>query len=287
MQKILDDDRIHEGHRQRMRAKLLSHGDAIFDTYELLEMLLYNVIPYKDTNPIAKRLLHAFGSLDGVLSASREELMTVSGIGERTAAYICEVAKLSLVIGSEILPRAEYSTKSYDSVGELLVRYFKEHPELKVAILSLDNDMRLISVDSGEGCARFDSAGYKSSLFIDIAIRNRASIIITAQNNYYGPFCPTPGDRATADMIYDSLHSINVDHLEHYLICGDRYMGVATARAYRFSASTEIEKFRKSRKESLARLDDQLQVASPVSQSGGAKMSAPAHQFEETEGGVK
>ena len=61
MEKFINDDRIHEGHRGRMRAKLLAHGQNIFDTYELLEMLLYHVIPYKDTNPVAKRLLYAFG----------------------------------------------------------------------------------------------------------------------------------------------------------------------------------------------------------------------------------
>ena len=62
----LPDEKLHVGHRARMRRKFLSYGPRIFDTYELLEMLLYHVIPYKDTNPIAKRLLMEFGSLEGV-----------------------------------------------------------------------------------------------------------------------------------------------------------------------------------------------------------------------------
>ena len=37
---FISDDRIHEGHRGRMRAKLRAYGQSIFDTYELLEMLL-------------------------------------------------------------------------------------------------------------------------------------------------------------------------------------------------------------------------------------------------------
>ena len=45
---------IHKGHRQRMREKLVRAGDVAFNTYELLEMLLYYVIPYKDTNPISQ-----------------------------------------------------------------------------------------------------------------------------------------------------------------------------------------------------------------------------------------
>jgi DNA repair protein RadC len=53
-----------------MRRKFFDYGDEIFDTYELLEMLLYTVIPVTDTNPLAKRLLAVFGGLDGVLSAT-------------------------------------------------------------------------------------------------------------------------------------------------------------------------------------------------------------------------
>ena len=75
MENYIDDSRIHEGHRQRMRSKLLTHGQRIFDTYELLEMLLYHVIPYKDTNPISKRLLAAFG--DG--SFHRSEKTAAAG----------------------------------------------------------------------------------------------------------------------------------------------------------------------------------------------------------------
>ena len=66
----LPDEKLHVGHRARMRRKFLSYGSRIFDTYELLEMLLYHAIPYKDTNPVAKRLLMEFGSLEGVLTAS-------------------------------------------------------------------------------------------------------------------------------------------------------------------------------------------------------------------------
>ena len=68
---------IHKGHRQRMRAKLIRNSDRVFDTYELLEMLLYHVIPYKDTNPVSKNLLSRFGSLEGIFKASKDELTEV------------------------------------------------------------------------------------------------------------------------------------------------------------------------------------------------------------------
>ena len=39
MEKLLADDQFYKGHRSRMRAKLLAHGQRIFDTYELLAYL--------------------------------------------------------------------------------------------------------------------------------------------------------------------------------------------------------------------------------------------------------
>lgn len=251
MNHSVEDAHVHGGHRGRMRAKLLNHGDRIFDTYELLELLLYNVIPYKDTNPIAKRLLSVFGSLDGVFSADRESLMTVSGIGERVADYLIEVGKLSYIIGSELLPAAKVDFNNYDSVGEFFAEHFANNPELRLSVLTLDNSMHPINVEDVPGDVKFATAACKPALFMDIAIRERASVIITAQNNYYGPYCPTPGDRATSDMISDALASINVTHLEHYLICGKRYMGISNAKAYRFLASPPVLEFEKSRESAL------------------------------------
>lgn len=56
---MLDENRVHDGHRQRMREKFESYGQEIFADYELIEMLLYNVLPQLDTNPIAKDCLTA------------------------------------------------------------------------------------------------------------------------------------------------------------------------------------------------------------------------------------
>lgn len=56
-------------------------ADTLAD-YELLEMLLFYSIPRRDTKPLAKALLHRFGSLIGVLRASAPELLAM-GINER------------------------------------------------------------------------------------------------------------------------------------------------------------------------------------------------------------
>lgn len=77
---------MHEGHRSRMYEKL-KNGDNLYE-HELLEILLFNAFPRKNTNPVAHALLKTFGTINGVLSAEVEELCTVEGVGESVALYL-------------------------------------------------------------------------------------------------------------------------------------------------------------------------------------------------------
>ena len=214
-----------------MRAKLLAYGQRIFDTYELLEMLLYQVIPYKDTNPIAKRLLAAFGGLDGVFRADKEALTSVSGIGDRAAEFISQVGLLSSVLGSEVLSGGQVNFANYETVGEFFVNCFRDSEESAVFAVFLDNNMRpieakkLFSLD-------YESAGVKAKAFIDVAMLNHASVIITAHNHPHGPFYPTEGDRATNNAITSSLNMIGLVHAEHYLVCGNDYSGIGSLKNF-------------------------------------------------------
>jgi len=77
---------LHEGHRQRLYQKL-RNGDNLFE-HELLEMLLFNAYPRKNTNPIAHALLKRFSSMSAIFNAEIEELKEVEGVGEEVATYL-------------------------------------------------------------------------------------------------------------------------------------------------------------------------------------------------------
>ncbi len=68
-----------QGHRGRMRERLLSRGADTLADYEILEMLLFLGIPRRDTKPLAKELINRFGSLSAVLTAEPEQLARASG----------------------------------------------------------------------------------------------------------------------------------------------------------------------------------------------------------------
>ena len=88
------DKYLHRGHRSRMRRRFVENGARSLESHELLEMLLFHVIPYKNTNPVSKKLLLRFGSLDGVFSAEREQLLGVEGVGLAVANFIVAVGEL-------------------------------------------------------------------------------------------------------------------------------------------------------------------------------------------------
>ncbi len=85
----------HSGHRARMRERFFETKGAGFEPHELLELMLFAAIPKRDVNPLSHELIDHFGSLDSVLSASKEELMTLPGIGPNAGDLICAMGEIS------------------------------------------------------------------------------------------------------------------------------------------------------------------------------------------------
>ena len=83
----MKEENLHAGHRERVIKKFITSNNGVLD-HELLEILLFSFLPRIDTNPIAHRLIQTFGSLKGVFLATTEQLLSVKGIGKKTAANI-------------------------------------------------------------------------------------------------------------------------------------------------------------------------------------------------------
>ena len=81
-------DKGKTGHRQRLRDRFLA-GDAQSRSDEvLLELLLSFAIGRKDVKPLAEELIQVFGSLSQVLSATKDDLCKVKGIGQSSIALL-------------------------------------------------------------------------------------------------------------------------------------------------------------------------------------------------------
>ena len=82
------------GHRARLRQRFMKVPSRSLPDYEILEMLLHQVITRKDTKKLAKDLLKRFGLLQAVIFADVSDLKSVEGIGDCTVYYIKFLADL-------------------------------------------------------------------------------------------------------------------------------------------------------------------------------------------------
>lgn len=237
---------IHTGHRERMREKLENHGARVFQTYELLEMLLYYVLPYKNTNPTAKELMLRFGDVDSLFKASKSELCEVEGVGGKIAELLSGLGDFSESLFSLSERHVDNPFLNYKTTGKFLTEYFSTVEDCKVSLALFNNRMERILI-SDLYSIDYSSAKVRADVFVDLAVSTRASVAIIAHNHPFGPLYPTVGDIETNKMIEDALNGVGVSLLEHYIISGDAYVGFMNHLHTAFSQTPEIEGFLSSK----------------------------------------
>ena len=242
-----------------MRAKLVAHGARIFDTYELLEMLLYNVIPLKDTNPIAKKMLVTAGSLDKLLSLDEAELMRIDGVGERTARLVHLVGMADSVgaISSSIRPR--YTFDDYERSGCFFVKHLHENRDYMATMLFFDNSMRLLGMKNISG-TRFGSAETRSGVFIDTALSSGATIALLGFTHHGSMACPYESDIATCKMLYDELIEVGVTLMECFLVSDREFTTVGAQVKFGSMPSPEVARFCATRIPRLQKFGETFKV---------------------------
>ncbi len=214
-----------------MREKFKTYGERVFATYELIEMILYYVIPYKDTNPVSRRLMKRFQTPDGIARAGRAELLEVEGIGERTADFIVGIFDIYKRINDSNMLFSGERKITETGAGDFFVNYFASLPsdggaagQRTVAVM-LDSDMRMLALTEPYSLD-FGSGAVQSRPFIDAAMATHATNVIIAHNHPYGPLFPTQADRVSNALIDAELAAAGISLLEHYIVCGGEYISI-------------------------------------------------------------
>ncbi len=218
----MKERRLHSGHRERMREKFIKYGKDAFHSHELLEMLLYNAIPIRDTNESAIMLLDEFSGLDGVMSQTKDKLTCLGGIGDRAAELILSVGRLTL----ESVFSAAYSKEkvSDTDIGNYFAGYFHGKTSSAVAVVLLNNRSEPIAFHELYN-TDYGSASVKAEGFISVALKEHASAIAIAHNHPFGAPFPTPQDIETNKAVNAALSAAGIALVEHYIVSGSRYRG--------------------------------------------------------------
>lgn len=205
-----------QGHRDRLRSKLLARGASALDDYELLEALLFAFIPRRDVKPIAKDLLKQFGSISAVLVAPAQELRKISGIGEAAAAYIGAVNEIQTRAATE-----EISARPIISSWSALLTYVRSQLQHEgreqFRVLFLDRKNQLIC-DEIMGLGTVDHAPVYPREIARRALELQASNLILVHNHPSGDTTPSRADIDMTREIVDVLDPLDITVHDHLIV---------------------------------------------------------------------
>ena len=200
----LDRESDSAGHRSRLRKRLLDGGPEGFHDYELIEYLLALTIPRVDTKPLAKRLIHDFGGIGPLLSASAGTLRR-EGLSDATigALKIAEATALRLL---EARVEGQPVLSSWDALGDYLQAAMGHRRTEEVRILFLNAKNMLIANEAlWQGSV--DEASVHVREVIARAIALGATALIIVHNHPSGDPSPSQQDiRLTRDLVEAGRH---------------------------------------------------------------------------------
>ena len=216
----------HDGHRKRMRERVLQGGLNSMPDHELLEVLLFYVQPRRNCNDIAHRLLDRFGSLRGVLEADPRSLQSVEGIGPQSAAFLHLLPELTRRYHRDTLHGRTKTVNNETAARALLFPvYFGLRVE-KIVVLTLDSRLKLIRMNEMSEGTSF-SATLDMRRIAEWVVSQNASAVILAHNHVSGPAEPSNEDLNATRQLQSMLRPLNTTLADHFIFAGDEVYSMA------------------------------------------------------------
>jgi DNA repair protein RadC len=203
-------------HRVRLRKPILDAGAAALADYEMLELVLFRAIPRRDVKPLAKTLLARFGSFAEVISAPRERLKEMTGLGDAAIAElkIIEAAASRLARGQV---KARHVLSSWSSVLDYCrtVMAYGEREELRV--LFLDKRNHLIA-DERQQVGTVDHTPVYPREVVKRALEFSATAVILVHNHPGGDPSPSRADIQMTQTIIEVARPLGIAVHDHLIV---------------------------------------------------------------------
>ncbi len=228
-------NKLHEGHRGRMKERFYTEGIDAFDNHQLLELMLFYVYPQRDTNELAHKYINEFGGFENLFDATAQEIQARCGVTLNVATYI---SLISHIAKRYIHSRANTDLrvnkdlfKSVNSAGNYIKTIFLDKVDEEFYIICLNAQRRHIrNIQMAAGS--ISGIDVSPRRVVEEAIKFRASGIILAHNHPSGELKPSKADVETTITIRNALEVVEIELLDHFIVSGDKF--------YSFTANKRI-----------------------------------------------
>lgn len=210
------------GHRSRLRARF-DRGERLAD-YELMELLLFRALPRRDTKPVAKALVREFGSFAAALSAPREQLLEIDGVGPAVAVDFALVRAAAERFTHDALAGREMLA----STGAVVDYYRAKlrgvaREEFHICYLDKKNQF-LASEKLGEGTV--DHTPVYPREVLKRALHHGASAIVLVHNHPSGDPSPSRADVAVTRQIIDGAAPLGLAVHDHVIVGANTHVSL-------------------------------------------------------------
>ena len=210
---------------ERPRERLLAQGPSALSDAELIALFLGTGARGRSSLDVARDLLSRFGRVSRVLSAAREELGEVRGIGDARYAQIAAVMELSRrALGEQM--KARDSLASPCAVRGYLRLHMQDLGHEAFYCVFLDAQNRVIAAEELFRGTLTQTSVYPREV-VKHALRHNAASLILAHNHPSGVAEPSMQDQALTRTLAEALSLVDVKVLDHFIVAPGACMSFA------------------------------------------------------------
>lgn len=200
----------------RPREKMLSRGSASLSDTELLAVLLGSGGPGCSVLQLSGRLLQRFEGLQGLLAASREQLLAEPGIGEAKFTLIQAALELSRRHAMERLRLGAVMGNPL-ATRQFLHSHLRDPAREVFCCLFLNSQHALIRCED-LFWGTLDGAAVYPREVVRRALELQAAAVIFAHNHPSGVAQPSQADRRITERLQAALALVDIRVLDHIII---------------------------------------------------------------------
>ncbi|AGA64429.1 DNA repair protein RadC [Liberibacter crescens BT-1] len=210
------------GHRDRLRDRLRKNGEMALADYEILELILFKLIPRRDTKSVAKALLKRFSTLGGVFGAPLHLLQEVPGIGETVAFEL----KLISIATQRMLKAEIKDTQILDSWSKVLdycnaTMAHEEREQFRILFL---NKRHVLISNEIQSKGTVDHTPVYLREIVRRSLELSATSIILVHNHPSGDPSPSRADLEMTQTIISTILPLGITVYDHIIIGKTNYI---------------------------------------------------------------
>lgn len=209
----------YEGHRQRLRARLLQSGADSLQDYELLELVLFAALPRRDVKPLAKTLLAETKGLWNLLNTDAARLRAL-GLGDSTIAYLHAIAAMGLRAQKNEIFNAPLLNNWQRIVDYCRAAMGCETKE-QFRVLFLDRRNQLIREEVQQRGTIDHTPVYPREI-VQSALSAGAGAVLLVHNHPSGDVTPSEADIRMTQAIIEACAPLDITVHDHLIVGRDK-----------------------------------------------------------------